>query len=127
VFSPLDDDKIGSDSERGSPPMQDADIAEIFNGLGPVTIKRMFGGKGIYHNGLIVGLEVDGEILLKADQESAVDFAAAGSRQWIYDGQKNRKPTAMPYWSIPVSAVDEPEEMTTWTKKAYEAALRARK
>jgi DNA transformation protein and related proteins len=107
--------------------MQDADITEMFQGLGLVTIKRMFGGKGIYHNGLIVGLEVDGEILLKADQKSAVDFAAAGSRQWIYDGHKNRKPTAMPYWSIPVSAVDDPEEMSAWAKKAYEAALRARK
>lgn len=107
--------------------MQDADIAEMFQGLGPVTIKRMFGGKGVYHNGLIVGLEVDGEILLKADRESAVDFAAAGSRQWIYDGQKNRKPTAMPYWSIPVSAVDDPEKMAVWTNRAYRAALRARK
>jgi DNA transformation protein len=107
--------------------MQDADIAEMFQGLGPVTIKRMFGGKGVYHNGLIVGLEVNGEILLKADQESAADFAAAGSRQWVYEGHKNRKPTAMPHWSIPVSAVDDPEEMSAWAKKAYEAALRSRK
>jgi DNA transformation protein and related proteins len=107
--------------------MQDADIAEIFQGLGPVTIKRMFGGKGVYHNSLIVALEVDSEILLKADQQSAADFAAAGSRQWVYDGHKNRKSTAMPYWSIPLSAVDDPEEMSAWAKKAYEAALRSRK
>lgn len=107
--------------------MDDERIADLFDGLGPVTIKRMFGGKGVYHNGLIVGLEVDGEILLKADKDSAPDFAAAGSRQWAYEGHKNRKSVAMPYWSIPEHAVDDPEELMVWTRKAYEAALRSKK
>lgn len=97
-------------------------IHDLFAGLGPVTIKRMFGGKGIYFNGLIIALEVDDEILLKADKVSAPEFEAAGSRQWRYTGKS--KPVDMPYWSIPDEAVDDPDAMAEWAKRAYEASLR---
>ncbi len=59
--------------------MTDADIADLFAGLGEVAIRKMFGGKGIYHNGLIVAVEVRGEVLLKADAVSAPEFEAAGA------------------------------------------------
>lgn len=100
-------------------------IEEMFQALGPVTIKRMFGGKGIYHQGRILALEVDGEILLKADEQSAPDFSDAGSRQWFYDG-KSGKPVKMPYWSIPDAALDDPDIMALWVRRAYEAASRAK-
>lgn len=105
--------------------MDDEAIRDIFAGLGPVTIRRMFGGKGVYHGGLIVGVEVDGDILLKADATTAPDFAAEGSTQWTYEGKK--KPVAMPYWSIPDQALDDPDELQRWTRKAYEAAVRTGK
>ncbi len=101
-------------------------IEEMFQALGPVTIKRMFGGKGIYHAGRILALEVQGEILLKADGHSASDFEAAGSRQWAYDGKQSGKPVKMPYWSVPDAAFDDPDEMAVWVRRAYEAALRAK-
>ena len=107
--------------------MNDAAIHDLFAGLGPVSIKRMFGGKGIYHDGLIVALEVDGEILLKADPESVPDFEAAKCSQWVYHGHKGRGPTAIPYWSIPETALDDPDELAVWTRKAWEAAVRAAK
>lgn len=99
-------------------------IEEMFCSLGAVTIKRMFGGKGIYHHGLIVAVEVDGQILLKADDVSAPAFDAAGAQQWGYDA-KDRKTIMMPYWNIPDDAYDDPDEMAKWVRLAYEAALRA--
>ena len=99
-------------------------IHEMFEGLGPVTVKPMFGGKGIYHQGRILALVVAGEMLLKADKLSAGKFEAAGSTQWSYEGKK--KPVKMPYWSIPDSAMDDPDELSAWVHLAYEAALRAR-
>ena len=107
--------------------MQDDDIHDLFAGLGPVTIKRMFGGKGIYHAGQIIALEVDGEILLKADAQSAPDFEGAGSSQWHYEGKQAGRPVAMPYWTIPDEAIDDPDTFSIWAKKAYEASLRAKK
>jgi DNA transformation protein len=101
-------------------------IADMFSGLGPVSIRRMFGGKGVYHNGLIVAVEVSGQILLKGDDVSAPEFAAAGAEQWGYGSAKSKKPVMMPYWTIPDSAIDDPDELTLWTRKAYEAAVRAK-
>ena len=105
--------------------MDNAAIEEMFQALGPVTIRRMFGGKGIYHQGRILALDMGDEILLKADAESAPEFRAAGARQWTYEG-KTGKPVAMPYWSIPDDAFDDPDIMARWVRLAYEAALRAK-
>jgi DNA transformation protein and related proteins len=104
--------------------MDNIDIEEMFQSLGPVTIKRMFGGKGIYHMGRIMALEVRGEMLLKADDVSAPEFEAAGARRWAYEGKKG-KPINMPYWSIPEEAFDDPDVMARWVRLAYEAAVRA--
>ena len=101
--------------------MDNADIEEIFAALGPVAIRRLFGGKGIYFDGLIVGIVMRGELLLKADAETAPAFAAAGSAQWTYGGRRG-KLVRMPYWSIPAEAFDDPDEMAVWVRLAYQAA-----
>jgi DNA transformation protein len=100
-------------------------IGDMFVSLGEVTIKRMFGGKGIYHQGKILALEVSGDVLLKADAQSSPDFTDAGASQWIYAGKN--KPVAMPYWYIPDAALDDPDEMAKWVALAWAAALRAKK
>ncbi|MDP3659082.1 TfoX/Sxy family protein [Phenylobacterium sp.] len=104
--------------------MDRIDIEELFAGLGPVEIRRMFGGKGVYHRGLIVAIELRGDMLLKADEVSAPAFEAAGARRWAYEGRKG-KAVQMPYWSIPEDAFDDPDQMAGWVRLAYEAALRA--
>lgn len=105
--------------------MTQDEIKDFFDAFGPVTVRKMFGGAGIYHEGLIFALEGDGEILLKADAESAPEFASAGARQFIYEGKG--KVVAMPYWTVPEEAIDDEEERLVWLRKAYEAALRSQK
>lgn len=104
--------------------MDNAAIEEMFSSLGPVTIKRMFGGKGIYCEGRILALEIGGDVLLKADAETSSEFEAAGCVRWTYAGKG--KTVAMPYWSIPDEAFDDPDEMARWVRLAYGAALRAK-
>ncbi len=105
--------------------MDNQAIHEMFQSLGPVTIKRMFGGKGIYAGDLIVALEVDGEVLLKADEVTIPEFEVSGCRQWVYEGRKTGMPLRMPYWTIPDDAFDDPDLMACWVKLALEAAIRA--
>lgn len=107
--------------------MERAEIEELFAGLGPVTIRRMFGGKGVYHQGLIFALEMrDGLMLLKGDAETAPELEAAGARRWTY-ARPGKAPVAMPYWSVPEAAFDDPDEMTRWARLAFGAALRAQR
>jgi DNA transformation protein len=98
-------------------------IEEMFQALGPVSIRRMFGGKGIYHRGIIFALDLFDEIMLKGDSETAPLLEAAGARRWSYEG-KTGKPVAMPYWSVPEEAYDDPDEMAKWVRLAFEAAVR---
>jgi DNA transformation protein len=107
--------------------MDNEAISDLFSGLGPIEIRRLFGGKGIYHNGIIVAIEIRGELMLKADAESAPEFVDAGCKQWTYTGSRHGKLVSMPYWTVPDGALDDAGEMTPWAKKAYEAGLRAGK
>lgn len=103
--------------------MDKADLIDLFTAFGPVSVRRMFGGHGIFHDGRIIALHAFGEVWLKADEMSAPDFEAAGSRQWIYEGKG--KPVRMPYWSIPDRALDDADELAEWAHKADAAARRA--
>ena len=101
------------------------EIEEIFAGLGAVTIKRLFGGKGIYFEGLIVGIvRRNGDLLLKADAETAPRFEAAGATQWTY-ARSRGKSASMPYWTVPSDAFDDPDSMAEWVKLAFAAAKRS--
>ncbi len=104
--------------------MDDAELEELFAGLGPVKIRRLFGGKGIYFDGLIFAIVLRGELMLKADASTAPRFEAAGSAQWVYQGRR-KKPVRMPYWSAPAEALDDPDAMTAWARLAYQAAASA--
>lgn len=98
-------------------------VREHFAALGPLEIKRMFGGAGVYANGLIFALLDDGTVWLKADDVNAPLLAAAGSRQFTYP-TKDGKEMAMAYWSLPESALDDPDEAVTWARRSMDAALR---
>lgn len=107
--------------------MTDDDLRDLFSGLGPVSIRRLFGGKGIYRDGVIVAVFLHGELRLKGDGQLAPELEAAGGRRWTYTYARHGRQVAMPYWSVPESALDDPDEMTMWARKAFEAGVRAGK
>ncbi len=104
--------------------MDNVAIEDMFSSLGAVDIKRMFSGKGIYHQGVIIALYLFDEFMLKADEQTAPQFVVARARQWVYQRQ-GKNPVAMPYWSVPEEAYDDPDEMAKWVRLAFEAGLRA--
>lgn len=98
-----------------------ADIAfaeELFEALGPLTSRKMMGGLCLYRDGTIFAiLHGDGSIWLKGAGDFAVRLTAEGWERWTYsrDGQKV---TAMPYWRLPASLLDDPEEACRWARDA---------
>jgi DNA transformation protein len=84
----------------------------------------MFGGAGIYRDGLMFGLISDGDIFLKCDDLTEQRFRAAGSRAFVY-GRKGET-IAMWYWSLPEEALDDGDALKEWAEVAWQAALRAR-
>ena len=106
--------------------MDKAAIEEIFQSVAPVTVKKFFGGTGVYARGVIIGCVFDGDLLLKADAATAPQFEAARCQQWGYEHNKTGKQVKMPYWSIPEDAFDDPDVMANWVRLALDAGLRAK-
>lgn len=84
----------------------------------------MFGGQGIYRDGIMFALVADGELYFKADDQSADRFQSVGSEPFTYKGKG--KPITMSYWRLPDTALDDPEELRDWADLAYQAAMRAK-
>ncbi|QFU16370.1 TfoX/Sxy family protein [Microvirga thermotolerans] len=104
----------------------DADaIRDVFRGLGPIRIRRMFGGHGIYRGDAMFALEAGGELYLKADARTAPVFEALNSRPFAY-ASRNGRTTVMSYWLMPESAIEDEAEAQRLGALALEAALRAR-
>lgn len=104
----------------------DADyLKDLFEPFGAVNPRRMFGGTGVFHEGLMFALVADGTLYLKADEETVPLFEAAGSTPFVYQGKD--KPVQLSYWSAPDDAADDPDVMKDWAERAFAAALKAKK
>ena len=99
--------------------------AELLSGLGPVRVKRMFGGHGIYVDDLFVAIVVGEALYLKADRQTVAQFEAAGCAPFTYSARGNRR-VSMGYRAAPAEAMDSPALMRPWVELAMQAALRAR-
>lgn len=102
-------------------------IRDLFAPFGPVTVKRMFSGAGIFADGLMFGLVVRDVIYLKVDDANRADFEREGSAPFTYTrGKKSGRPSehALPYWRLPERLYDDPEELAEWARQAFGAAER---
>ena len=89
----------------------------------PVTARRMFGGHGLYHAGVMFALIADGQLYLKVDDESRADFVAAGLAPFEYEAKGRR--VSLSYHRAPDAMLDEPEVAREWAERGWQAALRA--
>lgn len=100
-------------------------IAELMAPLGGVSIRRMFGGRGVFKEGLMFALlSSRGVFYFKADGETVAAFAAEGCEQFAPE-MKGRR-AAMPYWRAPERLFDEPDEFADWARRAFAAAKRGK-
>ncbi len=88
-----------------------------------VSSRRMFGGHGIYHAGVMFALVSDGTLYLKVDDESRGAFEAAGLLPFVYEAKGRR--VALSYHRAPDAMLDEPDVAREWAERGWQAALRA--
>lgn len=97
-------------------------LHDLFSAFAPVTTRAMFGGHGVYRDGVILGIVIGEALYLKVDAVTRADFEAAGCAPFVYEARGKRVP--MRYWSVPEAALDSPQEFLPWARRAWEAALR---
>ena len=99
-------------------------LKDLLGGLGPITVRRMFGGAGIFCDGVMFALVLDDTLYFKADDSNRCAFEAEGSAPFSY-ATKNGRNTIMSYWRCPDRLFDDPDEMAAWARQALAAARRS--
>ena len=99
-------------------------LTELFSGFGPIAVRRMFSGAGVFADGLMIALVVDGVIYLKADDSFVPLFEREGQTPFSYTTRDGKR-TLDSYWRMPERLYDEPDELAEWARLALAAARRA--
>ena len=93
-------------------------LRDHFSGLGDVRIRRMFGGAGLYLGDACFAIVLDEDrVMMRGDDTLGPDFEAAGATRWVYQ-RAEKAPVAMPYWSLPEDAIDDPDLAVAWARRA---------
>ena len=83
----------------------------------------MFGGYGIYHQGIMFALVADDVLYLKTDEGNRARFDDRSLPAFQYE--KNGKRYSMSYNEAPGEVYDDPDDMALWANSAIEAATRS--
>lgn len=101
-------------------------LRDQLSGLGPIRIRRMFGGAGIYCDGVMFALVSDDTLYLKADDSNGGDFEAESLPPFSYETKTGRT-TIASYRRAPERLLEDPDELVAWARAALAAAHRAQR
>lgn len=97
-------------------------LSELFAFVPALTLKRMFGGIGVFHDGQMFALSIEEQIYLKADAETEGVFQAKGLRPFTYEAKG--KAMVIRYYELDAEAFEDPDVLKYWVRLGIGAALR---
>src|SRR5262245_7237538 len=110
-----------SGNSTDSKPVDAEFIRDLFQPFGAVTVRRMFGGAGLFADGVMFGLVSDGQIYLKADATTLNWFERECCGAFEYS-TKHGKRALTSYWRLPGRLYDDADERATCARHALKAA-----
>ncbi len=100
-------------------------VLEQLAGLGPVVSRSMFGGVGLYHDGLFFGLIDDDTLFLKVDATNRDAYVARGMKPFCpYPDKPEYKMGG--YYQVPVEVLEDGGQLEVWARQSRQVALTAR-
>jgi len=97
-------------------------LQEIFQGLGSVTARKMFGGYGLYHDGIMFALVADEQLYLKVDHSIEHYFSNLELPPFTYE--KGDKLVKMSYYLAPPEIFEDLDQATLWGRRSFDVAKR---
>jgi len=83
----------------------------------------MFGGAGLYLDGVFFGLVADDILFFKVDDTNKPDYVAAGSGPFKPFGTNSYE---MSYYEVPGDVLEDPDMLKEWAMKALLVAKRVK-
>ena len=100
-------------------------VIESLRAFGPVTVRPMFGGWGIYREGVFFALVAADTLYFKSDDENRAQFERGSPGPFTFE--KKGETVVTHYFAVPEDAFEDPQVMVRWARLGYAAALRAAK
>ncbi len=100
-------------------------VQDVFVALGPVRVRKMFGGAGVYADDLMFAIWDDDSIWLKVDADNEPEFEARNLPRFLYQ-KSDGSAASMSYRAAPLEIYDDPDQAAHWGRVALEAARRAK-
>ncbi len=101
-------------------------IKDLFAPFGVITIRKMFGGAGVYCDGAIFAIIGDDDLWLKVDDVTRAEFEAVELAPFTVEFANGNAGT-MSYYNAPDEIYDDNDVLTRWTELALGASRRAKK
>ncbi len=98
-------------------------IQDQLTEFGDIYIKRMFGGIGIFKDGLMFAKIGGDTFRLKVDESNQKQFEDRGMKP--FHSEKKKK--GMPYWEVPQDILEDRTELAKWANQSYIIALKSKK
>jgi DNA transformation protein and related proteins len=96
-------------------------VIDQLSDWGEVSARKMFGGAGLYREGVMFGLIADDVAYLKADDSNRKDFVRAGTSPFKPFTNKV-KTIIMPYYEIPADVLENPTVLAEWAQRSFDIA-----
>lgn len=98
-------------------------LHDTFRLVGPIVLKPMFSGVGVFREGLMFALVIADTLYLKADALTQPRFQARELPPFEYVRQG--KTVSLSYYQAPEEVLEDPHEAALWARLAFDAALRS--
>ena len=97
-------------------------VLEQLGRVTPVSGKSMFGGVGLYADGLFFALIAEDRLYFKVDDATRPEFERLGMEPFRPFGEDS----AMGYYEVPADVVEDQVQLAPWMRKAIDVADNAK-
>jgi DNA transformation protein len=98
-------------------------VLEQLGRVTPVNGKSMFGGVGLYADGLFFALIAEDRLYFKVDDATRPEFERLGMEPFRPFGEDS----AMGYYEVPADVVEDATQLAAWMRKAIDVAAGAKR
>jgi DNA transformation protein len=110
---------------KQDPSFRDYVVQDLLEGIPGIGSRAMFGGWGIYKDGVIFAIIVDGALYFKVDESNRADFERLESRPFVYSRGKHQS-TTMSYWLVPEEIMEDHEELARWVERSVQVSRKSK-
>jgi len=96
-------------------------LHDLFEPFGPVRLKRMFSGYGVYDGDFCIALAINPGLCVRANEEFRPALEAAGAQPFTY-AKQGKTIAVKAWWRLPDDIVDDPDAVSHWARISLQIA-----